>query len=163
VVTPADAGEGEPAAGRVAVTQNSLVFQVGGNAGQTTRLSLVNTNTRVLGRGLVNESGFTAIRDVNVRSAQGAQDAISLVDKAIDEISVTRSELGAFQKNTLESNLRQLRINNEELTNAESVIRDADMAKEITDFTRNSIMVQSATAMLAQANQVPQTVLALLG
>ena len=163
LVTPEDAGSGEPAAGRVAVTQNSLVFQVGGNAGQTTRLSLVNTNTRVLGRGLVNPSGFSAIRDVDVRSAQGATDAISLVDTAIDEISVTRSELGAFQKNTLESNLRQLRINNEELTNAESVIRDADMAKEITDFTRNSIMVQSATAMLAQANQIPKTVLALLG
>ena len=75
----------------------------------------------------------------------------------------TRAQLGAFQKNTLESNLRQLRINVEEMTNAESIIRDADMAREVTEFTRNSIMVQSATAMLAQANQIPQTVLSLLG
>lgn len=163
VITDPGASEGSPSAGRVAVTQNSLIFQIGGNAGQMERLSLVNTNTRVLGRGVGNDSGFSAMRDVDVKTAQGATDTIRLVDKAIDQISVNRSELGAFQKNTLESNLRQLRINSEELTNAESVIRDADMAKEISEFTRNSIMVQSATAMLAQANQVPQTVLALLG
>ena len=162
-VTEPDAGEDAEIAGRVAVTQQSLTFQVGGQPGQTARFSLVNTNTRVLGRGVENESGYQAIREVDVTTAQGAQDAIRLTDKAIDEISVTRSELGAFQRHTLESNLRQLRINAEELTAAESVIRDADMAKEITEFTRNSIMVQSATAMLAQANQVPQTVLALLG
>ena len=86
-----------------------------------------------------------------------------LVDAAIDKITTTRANLGAFQKNTLESGLRQLRISVEELTNAESVIRDTDMALEMAEFTRNSIMVQSATAMLAQANQVPQTILSLLG
>ena len=96
-------------------------------------------------------------------SAQGSEDAQKLVDKAINEVNVVRAAMGAFQKNTLEANLRQLRINSEELTSAESVIRDADMAKEITEFTRNSIMMQSSVAMLAQANQVPQTVLALLG
>jgi flagellin len=85
------------------------------------------------------------------------------VDKVLDEVNRTRGIMGAFQKNTLESNLRQLRVNVEELTNSESVIRDSDMAKEITEFTRNSIMMQSATAMLAQANQTPQTVLSLLG
>ena len=74
-----------------------------------------------------------------------------------------RGNLGATQKNTLEANLKQLRINTEELTSAESTIRDADMAKEIVEFTRNSIMTQSATAMLAQANQIPQTILSLLG
>ncbi len=152
-----------PVAGRVAVFQNSLLFQIGPNAGQTVSVSLVNTNTRVLGRGVPNESGYVSLSQIDIRSAQGAVDAQKLVDQAIDEINVTRAELGAFQKNSLEANLRQLRINAEELTNAESVIRDADMAKEITIFTRNSIMVQSATAMLAQANQVPQTVLSLLG
>ena len=150
-------------AGRVSVFQNSLIFQVGPNAGQTESVSLINTNTRVLGRGVANDSGYRSIRDVDLRNAQGAEDAQRLVDRAIDEITSRRAELGAFQKNSLESNLRQLRINFEELTNAESVIRDADMAQEISVFTRNSIMVQSATAMLAQANQVPQTVLSLLG
>jgi len=110
-----------------------------------------------------NKSGFKSLREIDVRTAQGSQDAQSLVDNALNEVNRTRGIMGAFQKNTLESNLRQLRVNVEELTNSESVIRDADMAKEITEFTRNSIMMQSATAMLAQANQTPQTVLSLLG
>jgi len=149
--------------GKVAVFQNSLIFQVGPNVGQTESISLINTNTRVLGKGVPNDSGFRYLRDANLRTPEGATDTQRLVDKVLDEINSTRGAMGAFQKNTLESNLRQLRIGVEELTNAESVIRDADMAKEITEFTRNSIMMQSATAMLAQANQTPQTVLALLG
>ena len=164
VLTDADAGEGDPSAGRVAVFQNSLIFQVGPNAGQTESVSLVNTNTRVLGRGVANPSGFRSLVDIDLRSgAQAAEDGQRLVDQAIDEITTTRAQLGAFQKNTLESNLRQLRIGVEELTNAESVIRDSDMAAEVAEFTRNSIMLQSSTAMLAQANQVPKTVLSLLG
>ena len=163
ITTPADAGEGVPIAGRISVFQNSLIFQVGPNAGQTVSASLVNTNTRVLGNGVVNESGYRSLKEIDLRTAQGAQDAQKLVDAAIDKITTTRANLGAFQKNTLESGLRQLRISVEELTNAESVIRDTDMAREMAEFTRNSIMVQSATAMLAQANQVPQTILSLLG
>lgn len=149
--------------GRVAVYQNSLVFQVGPNVGQTVSVSLTNTNTRVLGRGVNNQSNYRSVRDIDITDAQGAQDAQKLIDSSIDELNVVRGKLGAIQKNTLEANLRQLRINTEELINSESTIRDADMAKEVTDFTRNSIMVQSATAMLAQANQVPQTLLSLLG
>lgn len=149
--------------GKVAVYQNSLIFQVGPNVGQTESISLLNTNTRVLGRGIPNESGFSSLREINVMTPQGATDAQRLIELSIDQMNRTRAMMGTFQKNTLESNLRQLRINVEELTNAESVVRDADMAKEIADFTRNSIMMQSATAMLAQANQTPQTVLALLG
>lgn len=161
VTDPADGPD--DLSGRVAIYQNSLIFQVGPNVGQTASVSLVNTNTRVLGRGLKNDSGYRSVRDIDIRTAQGSQDAQLLVDKAIDDVNVVRASLGATQKNTLEANLRQLRINAEELTSSESTIRDADMAKEITSFTRNSIMVQSATAMLAQANQVPQTLLSLLG
>ena len=162
-VTAADADDSAERAGNVAVYQNSLQFQVGANVGQTVSVSLVNTNTRVMGRGVENASGYRSLRDLDIRNGQGAEDAQRLIDKSIDEVNVTRAQLGAFQKNTLESNLRQLRIGAEELTSAESVIRDADMAKEVADFTRNSIMVQSSTAMLAQANQTPKTVLALLG
>jgi flagellin len=162
-ITPPDSGEDAAIAGRVAVYQNSLIFQVGAQAGQSVSVSLTNTNTRVLGRGVNNESGYRNIRDVNIQTPQGATDSLKLIEKAIDDITTNRAELGAFQKNTLESNLRQLRINVEELTNAESVIRDSDMAQEIAEFTRNSIMTQAATAMLAQANQTPKTVLSLLG
>ena len=163
ILTDPEAGEGAEIAGRAAVFQNSLIFQVGPNVGQTVAISMVNTNTRVLGQGVANESGYRSIRDVDIRSARGAEDAQKLIDKSINEVNVVRAAMGAFQKNTLEANLRQLRVNSEELTSAESVIRDADMAKEITEFTRNSIMMQSSVSMLAQANQVPQTVLALLG
>jgi flagellin len=155
--------EGEENVGKVAVFQNSLIYQVGPNVGQTESISLLNTNTRVLGQGVPNDSNYRSLREIDVRTPQGAQDAQKLIDKTQNEINKTRGVMGAFQKNTLESNLRQLRVNVEELTNAESVIRDSDMAKEITEFTRNSIMMQSATAMLAQANQTPKTVLSLLG
>ena len=158
-----DVNAGDEPAGRIAVYQNSLIFQVGPNVGQTVSVSMVNTNTRVLGRGVSTESGYRSIRDIDITTAKGAEDAQKLIDASIDEVNVVRATLGAIQKNTLEANLRQLRINTEELTNSESTIRDADMAKEITEFTRNSIMTQSATAMLAQANQVPQTILSLLG
>ncbi|MBI2055411.1 MAG: flagellin, partial [Candidatus Sungbacteria bacterium] len=88
-----------------------------------------------------------------VSGARAAEDGQRLIDQAIDEITTTRAQLGAFQKNTLESNLQQLRITAENLVSAESTIRDSDMAAEVAEFTRNSIMVQSSTAMLAQANQ----------
>ena len=151
-----------PAAGRVAVFQNSLVFQVGGNVGQTVAVSLVNVNTRVLGRGVPNASGYQSIRDSDLRTAQGATDTQRLVDRALNEVTTSRARLGAFQKNSLEANLRQLRINVTELTNAESVIRDSDMAREIAEFTRQNILFETSTAMLAQANQLPRTVLTLL-
>jgi flagellin len=163
VLTDADAGEGAASAGRVSVYQNSLVFQVGANVGQSVSVSLNGTNTRFLGRGVANESGFHSLRESNLLSAQKAQDTMRLLDSATDEVTKTRASLGAFQKNTLESNLQQLRITAENLVSAESTIRDTDMAAEIAEFTRNSIMVQSATAMLAQANATPRTVLTLIG
>lgn len=153
--------EGE-IAGTISVVQNSLVYQIGGNADQTTAISLTSTSSRNLSKGLDNKSGFESLRDIDVRTAQGAQDSIKLIDKAIEHIAATRGDLGAFQKNDLESNLNYLRIAHENLTNSESVLRDADMAQEMSTFTKNQIMVQSGTAMLAQANQTPQAVLSLL-
>jgi len=98
-----------------------------------------------------------------VTSAAGAQDAQAVIDKAINEVSTTRGTLGSFQKNTLESNLRNLRVAAQNLTASESQIRDTDMAKEMSEFTKNQILMQAGTSMLAQANQVPQVVLSLFG
>ncbi|MDH4122099.1 MAG: flagellin [Deltaproteobacteria bacterium] len=161
-VTAKDADADAPIAGRMAVYQNSLIFQIGANAGQTVSISMVNTNSRVMGRGVENQSGYRSLSDIDLRSSQGATDAQRLIDKAIDEVNVSRAHIGAFQKNNLEANLRQLRISMEELVNADSVIRDADMAQEVAQYTRNNIMMQSSAAMLAQANQAPKSVLALL-
>ncbi|HKI99381.1 MAG TPA: flagellin [bacterium] len=162
VLTDADSSDSAESAGRVAVFQNSLVFQVGGNVGQTVSVSLNSTNTRTMGRGVINKSAFKSLRDVNVLTPQKAQDTQRLVDQAVNEVTRTRAELGAFQKNTLETNLAQLRITAENLISAESTIRDVDFASEIAEFTRDKIMVESSTAMLAQAIQLPRTVLKLL-
>ncbi|MAE16429.1 MAG: hypothetical protein CL911_03185 [Deltaproteobacteria bacterium] len=116
-----------------------------------------------LGRAVLNESGFNSVSEVNVTTLQGATDAISVIDRAIDQVAVQRGDVGAFQKDNLESNLNYLRIAHEELTRSESVIRDTDMAAEMAEFTRNQILMQSGMAMLAQANQQPSNVLSLLG
>jgi len=149
--------------GRVFVSQNSMKFQVGANRGQTVGVSVQGANPEGLSRGIANASGFESLANADVRSFQGAQDTLKLVDAAIDQIAADRGDLGAFQKNTLESNLANLRVASENLISSESIIRDVDMAKEMAEFTRNQIMSESATAMLAQANQLPQIVLDLLG
>ena len=154
--------EGIPV-GRVFVAQNSMKFQVGANKDQTVGISIRSANTESLSQGVVNDSGFKSLSDVNVTTFQGAQDTLALVDSAINSITADRGKLGAFQKNTLESNLANLRIQNENLISSESIIRDVDMAQEMAQFTKNQIKTQSATAMLAQANQLPSTVLSLLG
>ena len=85
-----------------------------------------------------------------------------IIDQAIDEITELRGKLGSFQKNALESNINSLKIAEENLTQAESTIRDADMAAEMSELTSGQILLSSSTAMLAQANQVPQSVLGLI-
>ncbi|RKX26486.1 MAG: hypothetical protein DRP45_03455 [Candidatus Zixiibacteriota bacterium] len=141
-------------------TDRSLVFQVGPNVGQTVSISLRNMSASALGQGLAGNS-FLNLSEINVTTSQGAQDAQSVIDQAINNVSTSRGALGSFQKNSLESNLRNLRIASQNLTSAESQIRDTDMALEMSEFTKNQILVQAGTAMLAQANQVPQVVLSL--
>ena len=148
--------------GFVHITQNSLAFQVGPTRGQQVKVSLIDAKTDRLSVNIPNDSGFRSLREVDVTDSQGAQDALLLVDSAISQISQVRADLGAFQKNTLQSNTNSLRIAEENLTSAESSLRDADMAEEMSQFTRNQVMLASGTAMLAQANQSPQAVLQLL-
>jgi flagellin len=162
-VEPMEIPEGGVSIGRVFVAQNSMKFQVGANQNQTVGISIKSATSEDLAKGVVNVSGYKSLADIDVTTFQGAQDAIALVDESINQITADRGELGAFQKNTLESNLANLRIQNENLVSSESVIRDVDMAKEMAEFTKNQIKTQSATAMLAQANQLPQNVLGLLG
>ena len=141
-------------------TDQSLVFQIGANVGQTTAIGLRSMVASSLGRGQAGNM-FRSLANINVTTVQGAQDAQSIIDAAINETSTTRGTLGSFQKNTLESNLRNLRIAAQNLTASESMIRDTDMAKEMSEFTKNQILMQAGTSMLAQANQVPQVVLSL--
>jgi flagellin len=116
-----------------------------------------------MSRGIDNESEYRSLADIDLTSGDGAQDALILIDEAIDELTVLRGDLGSFQRNSLENNLKNLRVAQENMVNAESVIRDTDMAKEMSDFTKNQILLASGTAMAAQANQIPKSVLQLLG
>ena len=141
-------------------TDQSLVFQIGANVGQTTAIGLRNMSASSLGKNLAGNM-FSSLSNIDVTTVAGAQASQSIIDAAINEVSTTRGTLGSFQKNTLESNLRNLRIAHQNLTAAESNIRDTDMAKEMSTFTKFQILSQAGTAMLAQANQVPQTVLSL--
>ncbi len=90
-------------------------------------------------------------------------EASRIVDESINQVSVIRGRLGAFEKNTLATNVNQLGITMENLTASESTIRDADFAYETSQLSRNQVLVQSGTNALGLANQVPQSVLQLLG
>ena len=131
-----------------------LTFQVGAGAGAANQLTLNNdlamTSANVFG---------SNISGVDVTTA--ATTAISTLDAAISSVSTTRSTLGASQ-NRLEHTIANLQVAQENLMASESRIRDTDMADEMVNFTRRQIMTQAGTAMLAQANNAPQSVLSLL-
>jgi len=127
---------------------------VAGN-GQIAKL----TTTKVVTNGTTNEAVEYAL---DVSSYEKATAAISVINDAIEKVSAERSKLGAYQ-NRLEHTINNLGTSAENLTAAESRIRDVDMAKEMMEFTKMNILTQAATAMLAQANMQPQAVLQLLG
>jgi flagellin len=132
-------------------------FQVGANSNDTLTLTIaaLGGEDDVVAVG----AAGTDIGGINVATDAGA--AIDLLDTAIASVSSQRSELGASQ-NRLEHTIANLQVAAENLSASESRIRDTDMAQEMVQFTRNQIMQQAGTAMLAQANQAPQSVLSLL-
>jgi flagellin len=135
------------------------VFQIGANA--TQNLTLVFGKTDATTLGVATGTDETDTVGIDISSQAGADAAITLVNTAIQTVSGHRSELGATQ-NRLEHTINNLGTSAENLTAAESRIRDVDMAKEMMEQTKNSILSQAAQAMLAQANQQPQAVLQLL-
>lgn len=147
--------------GAVDVSNNSLTFQIGANQNQTASVAIRRVNPSSLGVG-VSGNSFSSLDEINVTNGNGAQDAIAVIDSAIDDISNLRGTLGAFQANTLESTANNLRATLENTVNAESIIRDTDFAEEIANFTRGQVLVQAGTSVLGNANQIPQQVLSLL-
>jgi len=99
--------------------------------------------------------------NLDISSVAGAQKALSLVDNALESINSTRADLGAIQ-NRFTSVVANLQTSTENLSASRSRIKDTDFAKETAELTRTQILQQAGTAMLAQANQVPQNVLSLL-
>ena len=133
------------------VTNNGgLNMHIGANENQSMYVSIGDMRVAALG-----------VSGVDVTTAVNAENAITTVNNAIEKVSTERARLGAYQ-NRLEHTINNLGASAENLTAAESRIRDVDMAKEMMEFTKNSILQQAAQAMLAQANQMPQGVLQLL-
>jgi flagellin len=128
----------------------TLDLQVGANAGETISVSLSDITTTGLG-----------ISGLDVTSATNASGALAAIDQAIGDVSTTRGDLGAVQ-NRLNSTISSILNTRENLSAAESRIRDVDVALETADLTRNSILQQAAVSVLAQANTQPQLALSLL-
>lgn len=153
-ITAASVEDGDTLATVVAtaahVTAQAFSFHIGANANQTTAFSINPMDTRSLG-----------INVIDVSTVDGANTALGLVDTAITAVSSQRSTLGAAQ-NRLEHTINNLSVASENLAASESRIRDVDMAYEMTNYTKNQIMLQAGIAMLAQANVSPQMVLQLL-
>jgi flagellin len=137
-------------------------FQVGANDGETISTSADTFASGVAAGGLSNLTSITAVSSASAAlETGGALGGLSDIDSAIKNVSKVRADLGAVQ-NRLEHRLNNLATYQENLTASESRIRDVDMAAEMTKFTKLNILQQAGTSMLAQANQGPQGVLALL-
>ncbi|MEH7203782.1 flagellin Hag [Bacillus safensis] len=161
----------DPDATPTPASGNALVFQIGANATQQISVNIEKMSTDALGvktDGEIVEN--QAVKDIDVRKFAdndakaedvGFDTQLKIVDAAINQVSAQRAKLGAVQ-NRLEHTINNLGASAENLTAAESRIRDVDMAKEMSEFTKNNILSQASQAMLAQANQQPQNVLQLL-
>jgi len=147
----------------VMVQGNAVQFQIGGNKNETKRVSMASLDPSQLGTTAGGINGLNSMKTGGAYSlATDPQTAIDIIEEAIDDVSTERAKLGALQKNLLESTVKSLSIASENFQSAESRIRDVDMAKEMVEFTKNQILLQAGTAMLAQANVAPQGVLQLL-
>ncbi|WP_330998302.1 flagellin N-terminal helical domain-containing protein [Georgenia wutianyii] len=124
-------------------------FQVGANVGETISVSIAQSMT----------AGGLGVDALSMTT--NATGAITAIDTAIDTVSKVRSDLGAKQ-NRLDHTINNLQVSVENLTASESRIRDTDMANEMVSYTSSNILQQAGTAMLAQANQMPQSILSLL-
>jgi flagellin len=132
------------------VVDKSIKLHIGANEGQNMSVSILDSSAKALG-----------VNKVDLKQQETADVAITAIDNAINRVSSERSKMGAIV-NRLDHTIKNLGTTSENLTSAESRIRDVDMAKEIMEFTKSNILSQSAQAMLAQANTIPQNVLSLL-
>ncbi|MCL2046638.1 MAG: flagellin [Oscillospiraceae bacterium] len=154
-------------------TGNGGVIQAGANYDQTMTIMIGDMTSGGLGVDILTNTNNVALTNpvsagsladdtLGIANQASAAEAISTIDVALNKVSMARAKLGAYQ-NRLEYKIQNLDNQAENVSAAESRIRDADMAKMMTEFTKNSILFQASTAMLAQANALPQGVLQLLG
>lgn len=127
-----------------------MTFQIGATKDETLKLATADMSAQGLG-----------VNNITVNNVANANNAIDTINKAIDTVSGYRAQLGAAQ-NRMEHTINNLKVTSENVTAAESRIRDTDMADEMTSYTKNNILMQAAQSMLAQSNSMPQGVLNML-
>ena len=156
------ATNGEPDAGTtliISTVNKSMNFHVGAFSDQNFRVSMGDLRATNLGFGA--GSGRT-VSDIDITTVTGVNEGLKIIDEALDQVNRTRSLLGAAT-NRLESTVANLSVSVENLSASESRLRDADIARESSEFTRNQVMLQAGTSVLAQANFIAQGFLSLLG
>ncbi len=134
------------------------VFQVGANVTAANQIQVSIDDVRITGG---SNTTYTALAAIDVTNTTTNGTSAALVDSAISSVSALRGQLGADQ-NRFQSTIANLQVTTENLSASESRIRDTDMASEMVNFTKDQILLQAGTAMLAQANSAPQTILKLL-
>lgn len=149
------------ALGRVYVDNQSLTYHIGDEYQQLVKFHLPETNSKTLGLGVDNKSGIKSLNQVNVKDFDNAQDSLLVLDRSIGEITKLRGRIGAFQKNLLEPNQNSIAEKIEELTNADSQIRDADIAKTTADIVKYQLSQSVATDVLKSSNARASEVLRL--
>jgi len=140
---------------------STFKFQVGANDGETISTTAVTLSGAIASGGLSEITGLSDAAAAKTALSSGSLSSIDSIDDAIKNVSTARANYGAVQ-NRLEHRMNNLATYQENLTASESRIRDVDMAAEMTNYTKENILQQAGTSMLAQANQMPQNVLQLL-
>ena len=156
-----DSSTGTQFNGKPLFGSTGFTFQVGANDGETVTTTAANFANSISGGGMSEITGISDAAAATAAMSSGGLSSLAKLDDAIKNVSKIRSEFGAVQ-NRLEHRLNNLATYQENLTASESRIRDVDMAKEMTTFTKLNILQQAGTSMLAQANQAPQNILSLL-
>jgi len=159
-----DAAFGSASTSTFAITGGGAMFQLGPHINSSEQTS-IGINSIAASRLGSSENGF--LSEVSTGGSFSLvngeyNQAVKIIEEAIEQISVMRGRLGAFEKNTLDTNLNSLQVTLENITASESTIRDADFAAETAALTRSQILVNAGTSVLAIANQTPQSVLSLL-
>ena len=142
-----------------AISSSGLDFQIGIEATTNDRLTVTLAD---VGTSSIGSSGTSAVTNTSILVKSSARNSLDVIDAAINDVAQQRSNIGAHQ-NRLNSTIINLANSAENITAANSRIRDVDVAEESADMTRNQILVQAGSSMLAQANQAPQAAMQLLG
>lgn len=148
-----------------AITEGGALFQLGPQVSTNLQenIGVKSMQANKLGNSIVGFLASLQSGQVNELRSENFQEASKIVNEVITQVAVLRGRLGAFERNTLQPNIRQLLITTENLTASESTIRDTDFAAQTSELTRSQILVQAGNSVLAIANAQSQNVLSLLG